>query len=108
MSSIRRSSLISITLGLLAVISGYLSFASLEEAAGQCFERPLEPCIGARRYGAGRPVLSLRWRLGPARFGSYRTYGRVWGASGSTGENVRSFPRRKPVQPSRATLRRTH
>src|SRR5262249_14991073 len=86
MSSIRRSSLISITLGLLAVISGYLSFASLEEAAGQCFERPLEPCSGARRYGAGRPVLSLRWRLGPARFGSYRTYGGVWGASVSTGE----------------------
>jgi hypothetical protein len=22
--------------------------------------------------GAGRPVLSWRWRLGPARFGSYR------------------------------------
>src|SRR5215471_15957668 len=29
------------------------------------------PCIRARRCGAGRPVLSLRWRLGPARFGSY-------------------------------------
>ena len=70
MSSIRRSSLISITLGLLTVIGGYLSFASLEEAAGQCLECPLEPCIRARRYGAGRPVLSLRWRLGPARFGN--------------------------------------
>src|SRR6516165_4635999 len=32
MSSIRRSSLISITLGLLALIGGYLSFASLEDA----------------------------------------------------------------------------
>jgi hypothetical protein len=71
MSSIRRSSLISITSGLLTVIGGYLSFASLEEAAGQCLECPLEPCIRARRYGAGRPVLSLRWRLGPASFGSY-------------------------------------
>src|SRR5262245_25027332 len=31
-------------------------------------------CTSAKRsYGAGRPVLSLRWRLGPARFGSYRT-----------------------------------
>src|SRR5262249_3408483 len=64
MSSIRRSSLISITLGLLTVIGGYLSFASLEEPAGQCLECPLEPCIRARRYGAGRPVLSLRcWGL---------------------------------------------
>ena len=71
MSSIRRSSLTSITLGLPTVIGGYLSFASLEEAAGQCLECPLEPCIRARRYGAGRPVLLLRWRLGPARFGSY-------------------------------------
>src|SRR5215831_9161619 len=63
-SSIRRSSLISITLGLLTVIGGYLSFASLEEAAGQCLECPLELCIRARRYGAGRPVLSLRrWGL---------------------------------------------
>src|SRR5262249_34411729 len=78
-SSIRRSSLISITLGLLTVIGGYLSFASLEEAAGQCLECPLEPCIRARRYGAGRPVLSLRWRLGPARFGSYGT---LWGCGG--------------------------
>jgi hypothetical protein len=34
MSSIRRSSLISITLGLSTVIGGYLSFASLEETAG--------------------------------------------------------------------------
>src|SRR2546430_17344407 len=42
MSSIRRSSLLSITLGLLTVIGGYLSFASLEEAAGQCLECPLE------------------------------------------------------------------
>jgi hypothetical protein len=33
---------------------------------------PTEPCIRARRYGAGRPVLSWRWRLGPARFGRYR------------------------------------
>src|SRR5215510_2367321 len=79
MSSIRRSSLISITLGLLTVIGGYLSFASLEEAAGQCLEYPLEPCIRARRYGAGRPVLLLRWRLGPARFGSYGT---LWGCGG--------------------------
>jgi|SRR6516162_1890932 hypothetical protein len=38
MSSIRRSSLISITLGLLTFIGGYVSFASLEEAAGQCLE----------------------------------------------------------------------
>src|SRR5215831_20872531 len=27
--------------------------------------------------GAGRPVLSWRWRPGPARFGSYRTHGGV-------------------------------
>src|SRR5215469_14914032 len=38
MSSIRRSSLISITLGLPTVIGGYLSFASLKEAAGQRLE----------------------------------------------------------------------
>jgi hypothetical protein len=49
MSLSRRSRLVSITLGLLTVISGYLSFASLEEAAGQCLECPLEPCIRARR-----------------------------------------------------------
>src|SRR5262245_16692325 len=67
----RRSSLISITLGLLTVIGGYLSFASLEQAAGQCLECPLEPCIRARWYGAGRLLLLCRWRLGPARFGSY-------------------------------------
>src|SRR5262249_52349787 len=84
MSSIRRSSLISITFGLLTVIGGYLSFASLEETAGQCLECPLEPCIRARRYGAGRPVLSWRWRLGPARFGRYRKSMGVWGASVST------------------------
>src|SRR5260370_18249701 len=54
MSSIRRSSLISITLGLLTVIGAvHLRLAF------------------ARRYGAGRPVLSLGWRLGPAPFGSY-------------------------------------
>jgi hypothetical protein len=29
--------------------------------------------------GAGRPVLSWRWRLGPARFGSYRKPMGVWG-----------------------------
>jgi hypothetical protein len=29
-------------------------------------------CTSAKRsYGAGRPVLWWRWRLGPARFGSY-------------------------------------
>jgi hypothetical protein len=92
MSSIRRSSLISITLGLLTVIGGYLSFASLEEAAGQCLECPLEPCIRARRYGAGRPVLSLRWRLGPARFGSYRTPWGAWGASVSTVQVTYALP----------------
>jgi len=29
--------------------------------------------------GAGRPVSSRRWRLGPARFGSYRKPMGVWG-----------------------------
>jgi hypothetical protein len=63
-------------LGLLTVIGGYLSFASLEEAAGQCLECPLEPCIRARRYGAGRPAL---WEVEaePARFGRYRKMGGV-------------------------------
>src|SRR5215475_14132186 len=64
-SSIRRSSLISITLGLLTVIGAIFRSLPLEEA-GQCLECPLEPCIRARRYGAGRPVLSLRWRDLPA------------------------------------------
>jgi hypothetical protein len=79
MSSIRRSSLISITLGLLTVIGGYFSFASLEEAAGQCFECLLSLAFAHSRYGAGRPVLSWRWRLGPARFGRYRKPMGVWG-----------------------------
>src|SRR5262245_10257366 len=39
---------------------------------------PTEPCIRARRYGAGRPVLSWRWRLGPARFGRYRKPMGAW------------------------------
>ena len=67
MSSIRRSSLISITLGLLTVIGGYLSFAFLEEAAGQFLECQLEPCIRARRYGAGRPRILLWSRARPLR-----------------------------------------
>jgi len=38
-------------------VGGYLSFASLEEAAGhKALDAPVEPCI-RRRYGAGRPVL---------------------------------------------------
>ena len=41
-------------------------------------QMPTEPCIRARRYGAGRPVLSWRWRLGPARFGRYRKPMGVW------------------------------
>jgi hypothetical protein len=54
MSSIRRSSLISITLGLLTVIGGYRSFASLAEAEGQCLECPLELAfahVGMARAG---------------------------------------------------------
>jgi len=86
MSSIRRSSLISITLGLLTVIGGYLSFAFLEEAAGQFLECQLEPCIRARRYGAGRPVeacplrqLQNQWGV----WGCFRIYRRVaYDASG--------------------------
>ena len=42
-------------------------------------QMPTEPCIRARRYGAGRPVLSWRWRLGPARFGRYRKPMGAWG-----------------------------
>jgi len=79
MSSIRRLSLISITLGLLTVIGAIFRSLPLEEAVGQCLECPLEPCIRARRYGAGRPVLSWRRRLGPARFGRYRKPMGVWG-----------------------------
>jgi hypothetical protein len=68
--------LISIELGLLTVIgASFVRF--LEKAAGQCLECPLEPCVRARRYGAGRPVLWWWWSLGPARFGSYRTDGGV-------------------------------
>src|SRR5262249_38232897 len=44
-SSIRRSSLISITLGLLTVIGGYLSVAFLEEAAGQASNAHLSPAF---------------------------------------------------------------
>jgi hypothetical protein len=84
MSSIRRSSLISITLGLPTVISGYLSFASLEEAAGQCLECPLEPCIRAGRYGAGRPVMvEVDARACPLRQ-LQKTHGGCGGASVST------------------------
>jgi hypothetical protein len=96
MSSIRRSSLISITLGLLTVIGGYLSFASLEEAAGQCLECPLEPCIRARRYGAGRPALWWRWRQGlPASAGTENPWG-VWGCFRIYRPvSIRRFRRRK-------------
>jgi len=87
MSSIRRSSLISITLGLLTVIGAIFRSLSLEEAAGQCLECPLKPCIRARRYGADRPVSSWRWRLGPARFGSYRKT--PWGGGGASVSTAR-------------------
>jgi len=46
--------LISITLGLLTVIGGYLSFASLEGAAGQCLECRLNVAfahVGMARAG---------------------------------------------------------
>jgi hypothetical protein len=71
MSSIRRSSLSSITLGLLTVIRGYLSFASLGGAAGHNASDAHFSLAFDVGHGAGRSVLSLRWRLGPARFGSY-------------------------------------
>jgi len=58
MSSIRRSSLISITLGLLTVIGAI--FRSLPLRRRQ-----------DNRYGAGRPVLSWRWTR--ACFSIYRT-----------------------------------
>jgi hypothetical protein len=85
MSSIRRSSLISITLGLLTVIGGYLWFASLEEAAGQCLECPLEPCIRARRYGRGqaRIIVEVEARACPLRQ-LQKTHGGCGGASVST------------------------
>jgi len=45
--------------------------------------------------GAGRPVLSWRWRLGPARFGSYRTSWGVWGCRIYRPSSVRRFRPRK-------------
>jgi hypothetical protein len=67
MSSIRRLSLISITLGGFSVIGA--NFRSLSLKRRHSRQRFAEIKI-RERAGAGRPVV-MRWRLGPARFGSY-------------------------------------
>ena len=69
MSSIRRSSLNSITLGLLTVIGA--NFRSLSLKRRHSRQRFAEIETNFReRAGAVRPVV-MRWRLGLARFGSY-------------------------------------
>src|SRR5215470_15874138 len=62
-------------------VTGYSSSTPL------FFGRPARRCIfwttsdvrWGGYNGAGRPVSSWRWRLGPARFGSYRKPMGVWG-----------------------------
>src|SRR5262249_18432238 len=61
MSSITRSSLISITLGLLTVIGAIFRLLRLSRRQDIAH-------VGMARPG---PYVSWRWRLGPARFGSY-------------------------------------
>src|SRR5262249_29723677 len=69
MASIRGSSLISITLGLLTVIGACLRSLSLKRRHSRQRFAEIETNF-RERAGAGRPVV-MRWRLGPARFGSY-------------------------------------
>src|SRR5262249_28430892 len=85
MSSIRRSSLISITLGLLSVIgASFVRF--LEKAAGQSTPHLSFAFAHVRMARAG-PYYCVGGGLGPARFGSYRT---PWGRGGASVSTVQS------------------
>jgi hypothetical protein len=90
MSSIRRSSLLSITLGLLLTVIGASFVRFLEKAAGQSTAHLSFAFAHVRMARAG-PYYCVGGGLGPARFGSYRT---PWGAWGCfriyRGSNVRS------------------
>jgi hypothetical protein len=65
---------------------------------GSLAERPLGVgCPVPAHQGAGRPVLSLWWRLGPARFGSYRNgWGcfRIYRVRSMPGPRLGSYDRR--------------
>ena len=84
-SSIRRSSLLSITLGLLLTVIGASFVRFLEKAAGQSTAHLSFAFAHVRMARAG-PYYCVGGGLGPARFGSYRT---PWGRGGASVSTVR-------------------
>src|SRR5262249_33877 len=82
MSSIRRSSLISITLGLLTVTLAFVSLP-LSRRQDNASNAHLSLAFSHVRMARAGPYYRVGGGLGPARFGSYKTPG-GWGASVST------------------------
>src|SRR5262249_41272345 len=98
MSSIRRSSLISIILGLLLLTVIGASFVRfLEKKGGRTIAAHLSFAFAHVRMARAGPYYCVGGSLGPARFGSYRTPWGAWGcfriyrASNVRSSGLRSF-----------------